>query len=68
MSYSIEMLTHFCCDSCECWWTVAYHYFKQNVSEKWYCPHCGHERLTAQVAQDQIAVLQEVIAVLQQRV
>ena len=68
MGDAMEVVAELCWGACECWWTVAYHYFKQNVSEKWYCPHCGHERLTTQVAQDQIAVLQEVIAVLQQRV
>lgn len=68
MTYSTEILTHFQCDDCKLWWTVAdYHVVVQKI-KRLYCPHCGNDKSDALIAREQITALQEVIALLQERV
>ena len=68
MTYSTEILTHFQCDDCKGWWTVADYHAAPKKTEKRYCPHCGNEQSDVLIAREQIAALQEVIALLQERV
>jgi len=68
MTYSTEILTHFQCPACEGWYTVADHHIVQQKLKSHYCVHCGNQQSNACVARDQIAVLQNVIATLQQQV
>lgn len=37
---SIENLNHFCCKSCNKWWSVG---DAPREKEEWYCPWCGNK-------------------------
>lgn len=68
MKNMVEILTHFHCPSCKGWWTVGDQYLASKIFPKRYCPHCGKEQSDDCVARDQIAHLEQVIAILQQQV
>ena len=39
VKYSQELLTHFLCNVCELWWTIAD--WKIELTTQITCPHCG---------------------------
>ena len=45
--YTVEVIYHFTCGSCNGWWSYAVTPFVQPflfgvTDEQIYCPHCGH--------------------------
>ncbi|MEO1132400.1 MAG: hypothetical protein AAFX40_06800 [Cyanobacteria bacterium J06639_1] len=40
MNVSLEYLYHFCCDSCQGWWSHAD--IEPKPGDRYFCPHCGH--------------------------
>lgn len=49
-SYTIEILYHFTCGSCQKWWSYTHTPNELNMDlnfiddEKFWCPHCGHQQ------------------------
>jgi|TARA_B110000263_G_scaffold247010_1_gene259043 hypothetical protein len=49
-SYTIEILYHFTCGSCQKWWSYTHTPSELNMDlnfiddEKFWCPHCGHQQ------------------------
>lgn len=47
MKLNREILNHFNCDKCRCWWSIGSAEF--SVGEKLFCPWCGVENVITEI-------------------
>lgn len=48
MKLSTELLNHFLCDFCQCWWSIASLNF--HICQTINCPYCGKENKITEIS------------------